>query len=160
MKINNDDFIGISDERLFHMRGVGRRCQELAKELFDWSDMKCRQMFLMGFLHDVGYEFSVDQLDHAHVAGKMLDCVGYDYWEPIFFHGDTTLESMSSELLILNIADMQISKDGQRISVSERLKDIGVRYGEDSEQYTKACVLISVLRQELEKLSIEPSILE
>ena len=46
--------IGMDDNRLRHCRGVGMKASELGRTLFGWSDDKCREMFVMGYLHDVG----------------------------------------------------------------------------------------------------------
>lgn len=54
MDTDQGQYIGIDDNRLAHMREVGRLCYELAADLFGWDEQRCRQMFIMGFLHDVG----------------------------------------------------------------------------------------------------------
>ena len=49
---------------------------------------------------------------------------------------------------ILNQADMQIDKYGNDVGYEKRLDDIKVRYGEDSNIYKKAEILIDNLKRE------------
>ena len=56
----NGDYVGLTDDRLRHMRQVGERCIEIAEKLrgtpLPLEEQK--RWFLTGFLHDVGYRFS------------------------------------------------------------------------------------------------------
>lgn len=52
-----DTCIGISDDCLVHVRGVAR---EIPRNVFDWDDASCRDMFTLGFVHDIGYEYGGD----------------------------------------------------------------------------------------------------
>lgn len=36
-------------------------------------------MFLIGFLHDVGYEFVEDPIKHEEVGGRILEQLGFRY---------------------------------------------------------------------------------
>lgn len=63
---------------------------------------------------------------------------GYSYWREVRWHGMPCAPYYSDELLVLNIADMLVSKGGERIPLSQRLDDIGRRYGLDSEQLVQA----------------------
>ncbi|MCI6845344.1 MAG: HD domain-containing protein [Coriobacteriaceae bacterium] len=136
----------IDDDRLLHVRGVGERAEELANELLDWQEAKCRAMFMLGYLHDVCYQYSRNQLEHEEIGGELLKQAGYQCWREVYYHGVPEPEYQSGELMILNIADMETSKDGRRISMEERFADIANRYGSDSEQYTKAARLAAKLK--------------
>lgn len=130
--------IGIDESRIMHMLGVARRAAELGKEIFGWDAKKCEELFVMGLLHDVGYEFVCSQTKHEEYGGELLQRLGFKYSEEIYHHGRVVTSFSTAELIILNIADMQTSKDGVRITMDERLVDIQERYGVRSEQYAVA----------------------
>ena len=141
------DVLGISDDRLLHMRGVAERAYELAGELFGWPEEKRREMFVMGFLHDVGYRFVEQQTEHEECGGRILGSSGYGYWREIQHHGAPDSTFWSDELLILNMADMETGPNGDHVTMVERLRDIGDRYGDESEQYTRAEQLITLIQE-------------
>ena len=64
--------IGMDENRLRHCHGVGVKASELGRALFGWSDEKCREMFVMGYLHDVGYQFAHEQSEHEELGGDLL----------------------------------------------------------------------------------------
>lgn len=130
--------IGIDESRIMHMLGVARRASELGKEIFEWDDKKCEEIFIMGLLHDVAYEFVCCQTEHEEYGGKLLARMGFKYWKEIYQHGTAITSFSSPELIVLNIADMQTSKDGMLITMDKRLEDIRRRYGVDSPQYCAA----------------------
>lgn len=159
MDTDQGQYIGIDDNRLAHMREVGRLCYELAADLFGWDEQRCRQMFIVGFLHDVGYEFSEKQTDHEEVGGALLADAGYAYAEPIRRHGDPEADFSDDRLLILNAADMSVSKNGQRVGFAARLADIAARYGEDSPQYENSARVIDAVSDELKRRGLATSLL-
>lgn len=59
-------------------------------------------VFILGILHDIGYEFTEDQLEHGHKGGLILKEQGYKYWREVYYHGLTQSEFSSSELWLLN----------------------------------------------------------
>ena len=54
------EYIGITSNRLEHSIAVARKCYTLAKTEYEMSEEEARKMFLMGFIHDMGYEFTDD----------------------------------------------------------------------------------------------------
>lgn len=125
----------ITENRLNHIIGVARRCYNLAKELNKGEDY-CRRMYVMGFLHDVGYEFS-DNQGHASCGADILEQMKFPFSDEIRKHGmPLSFEEQSEELRILNQADIETSATGERIFAQERLQDVEKRYGRDSVQYT------------------------
>ena len=128
----------ISDERLAHMRSVGRRAQLIAEQIGVRDQKSLQDIFLLGYLHDVGYEFSDDQSDHARVGGEILRRNGYPYWREVYYHGDPDTGYSSQLLDILNTADMVTDPNGDSVTLDKRLEDIADRYGRDSSQYIKA----------------------
>ena len=49
MDTDQGQYIGIDDNRLAHMREVGRLCYELAADILGWDEQRCRQMFIGTF---------------------------------------------------------------------------------------------------------------
>ena len=131
----------ITPQRQAHMLQVGRTAERLARELFDWPDQKCRQMFLLGLLHDVGYEYAAEQPDHPRVGSELLEAAGYRYWQEVRWHGMSDAPYASDELLVLNVADVLTDAAGNIVSLSERLGDIGRRYGAGSPQLAEMSAL-------------------
>ena len=130
--------IGLNENRLKHCRAVAEKAYKLASELTDWDEEKCSEMYVLGFLHDVGYAFAVNQEDHERIGGEILGISGYKYWKEVYWHGRVTDQHSSRELDILNLADLLTNFDGEPVSISERLKSIGERYGFASTQSSNA----------------------
>lgn len=152
------EYIGISEDRLHHILGVARRCYQISKEEGFDEDF-CRRMFGIGFFHDIGYEFSENQSEHANISSELFrllvkdPCIFGDdeleyenrkpdtkAYETIRDHGSYT-ELLTNEWRILNVADMTVDSKGNIVDVMQRLEDIKNRYGEYSNQYLTACDL-------------------
>lgn len=127
----------ISNDRLKHSIEVARLMKKEA-EAAGWSAQKCEEMFVLGYLHDIGYEFAERQSDHASIGGELLKKQGYPYWREVACHGKLDVDYDSEELALLNKADMRINSSGQQVSIDMRLQDIGTRYGMESVQYKEA----------------------
>ena len=151
---NSQEFIGLSDSRLFHMRGVAYKSYNLAREVFKMKEDVARSLFVMGLTHDFAYAFVKNQTDHEHEGGRILKLSGFDWAEAVFDHGDPDVDDWTDELLILNLADMTTSPDGKPITIGQRLEDIENRYGTDSIQATKARKLTKQIKEELAKRSL------
>lgn len=132
--------IGISSDRSKHCLAVARLMYEMATEK-GWTENKCHEMFLLGYVHDIGYEFCEDQPDHPTVGAKLLKNQGYKYWREVKYHGVVTDKYSSDELKMLNLADMTIDSSGKHVGAEKRLIDIKGRYGEESQQYKDAKLL-------------------
>lgn len=144
--------IGIDIERLVHSREVGCLAVQLGREMFDWDEQHCQQMFLLGLVHDCGYEFVDDLLDHPIVGSNLLKESGYFYWREVRWHGIPHAPYYSNELLVLNIADLLVGRDGRRVTLIQRLNDIARRYGTESEQFIRAKQLVCEIDASLEKI--------
>ncbi len=137
------DYIGITENRLRHILGVARKAAQLAQTM-GYDEEFSRKMFLIGWLHDVGYEYSQDQYDHPAESVMLLyktfgaGVTGTNAFEAIRDHGKHSNKE-TDEWLILNMADMLIDSDGREVEASERLEGIKERYGEHSDQYLTAC---------------------
>ncbi len=134
----------MDEDRLKHSIAVGRKMVEIGKG-YDLNANELQELFILGFNHDVGYEFD-DGSNHAHIGGEILKRNNYKYWKEVYYHGDINSDYKSLFLEILNKADMQIDKYGNDVGYDERLEDIKNRYGENSKTYCNAKDLIEKLR--------------
>ena len=64
-------FIGISEDRLHHILGVARKDYEISINL-GYDEEFAQKMFTLGWLHDIGYEFSQNPSEHAEISADML----------------------------------------------------------------------------------------
>lgn len=127
--------MGLDEKRILHSLGVAKKMKMLTNELYPDNEEFVNDMFVLGLLHDVGYEFTSSQLQHAEVAGDTLEMNGYKYWKEVFYHGKSEVEYESEALRILNIADLLTDSNGNQTTVQERLRDVKERYGESSFAY-------------------------
>lgn len=137
----------LSENRMQHQLAVARRVVEMAKQRGGYSEEELQELFVMGYLHDIGYEFAKDPDNHAVVGGEVLRQCGFKYWQEIASHGDPESSYFSPELDLLNSADMHTSPLGEAISYEERLKGIRERYGSQSPRYLKAINVIQKLEE-------------
>lgn len=136
--------IGISEARLNHSCAVARFMYNKAKEE-NWPEVKCKEMFLLGYVHDIGYEFSESQQQHPTIGGLLLKAHDYKYWKEVYFHGMPDTDYQSEELDLLNIADINVDSSGNIVGAKKRLNDIAQRYGVTSKQYLDCEKLASKL---------------
>lgn len=135
----------ITEDRLRHILGVARRCYDLAMER-GWDNDSCNQMFVLGFLHDIGYEFS-DNAGHAEEGGIMLESIAFPFNNAVRKHGmPLPISEQSEELQILNQADIETSSNGVHITAEQRLQDVAMRYGIESVQYANMFELCKQLK--------------
>ena len=137
----------MDDDRIKHSIAVARKMVEIAKRK-NLSEEETKECFIIGYNHDIGYEFANNTLEHNIVGGKILRTAGFKYWKEIYYHGEINIEYSSTYLDILNQADMQIDKYGNDIGYEKRLEDIKNRYGENSEVYNKCCKLVAKIKGE------------
>ena len=133
-------------DRLKHSISVGRKMIEIGKEK-DLTELELKELFLLGYNHDIGYEFSDKGINHNVIGGEILKENGFKYWQEVYYHGEINLEYKSMYLDILNQADMQIDKYGNDVGYEKRLEDIKQRYGEASIVYQKAYKLVERLNK-------------
>ena len=132
------NYIGIDENRLHHILGVARKAYELAINM-GYGEGYARKMFMLGWCHDVGYEFSEDPSEHAKVGAEMLRMLKDESAPYAVEHHGLYAEHETPGWKILNMADMLIDSKGNEVSVSKRLDDIKERYGEHSNEYLTAC---------------------
>ena len=135
----------MDNDRLKHSLAVGRKMVEIAK-LKNLSKEDIEICFVIGYNHDIGYEFTNNGINHNVIGGEILKNNGFKYWKEVYYHGELNNEYSSLYLTILNQADMQIDKYGNDVGYDSRLDDIKSRYGIDSDVYKKCYELINKIR--------------
>ena len=136
----------ITENRWNHILGVARKAKEFALKLRPDDKKYAEDMFLLGLLHDVGYEFIESNAFHAAVGGEILKRSGYQYWQEVANHGNEMVENMSDELFILNSADMMTGPSGEDFTFEERLDEIASRFGKDAASYKKCIIEVQKLK--------------
>ena len=133
-------------DRLNHSLAVANKMIEIGKNL-NLKDNELQELFVLGYNHDIGYDFCSNKLAHNIVGGEILKNSGYKYWKEVYYHGNPNCKYQSLFLKILNMADMQIDKYGNDVGYEKRLEDIKLRYGENSVQYINANKVIKEMRR-------------
>ena len=133
-------------DRLKHSISVARKMVEIG-ETYNLTNEQLQELFLLGFNHDIGYEFNKNGIEHNVIGGNILKDSNYKYWKEVYYHGEPDSPYKSLFLDILNMADMQIDKYGNDVGYDERLEDIKKRYGYDSKPYESCKKLISNLKK-------------
>ena len=132
-------------DRLKHSIAVARKMVEIAQKN-NLTEDEIKICFIIGYNHDIGYEFTINGINHNIIGGEMLRNSNFKYWKEIYYHGELNNEYQSVYLDILNQADMQIDKYGNDVGYDKRLEDVMNRYGEDSETYKKCYKLVDNIR--------------
>ena len=132
----------MDENRLKHSLSVANKMIELNNGLDE------KKIFLIGYLHDIGYRFLKESENKFHnkIGGQILKESGFKYWKEIYYHGDINPEYKSKYLDLLNTADMMIDSKGNDVGFEKRLEDIKDRYGKESEVYINANKLINNLK--------------
>ena len=141
----------ITENRLKHSHAVALKMKEFAKEKHDQFPVQPDEAFILGMLHDIGYEFVDEQQEHASAGGRMLKEQGYKYWEEVFYHGIPQDQYDSPMLRLLNYVDMITGPDGTYMSIDERIDDIAKRYGKDSRQEKEAIKLADFIAKMIQQ---------
>ena len=131
-------------DRLKHSYSVALKMQEIGKNMH-LTEEQLIELFILGYNHDIGYQFANNNEPHNKIGGQILQKQNYQYHQEVYYHGEPNPNYQSLYLDILNIADMQIDKYGNDVGFEKRLLDIQTRYGEESVVYTKCHTLIKKL---------------
>lgn len=126
--------MNISLERMKHSLEVARKMKILVELEPTKYHINPEDAFLLGILHDIGYEFCNTQDEHAKIGGNILRAQGYKYWKEVYYHGIIQYEYNSSLLQLLNFVDMTTGPNGEDMTMEERINDIIKRYGKESKQ--------------------------
>ena len=136
----------MDNDRLKHSISVARKMVSIAKK-YNLSEEEINNCFIIGFNHDIGYEFNKSGENHGKIGGEVLKKSNFKYWKEIYYHGIVNSDYKSLYLDILNMADMQIDKYGNDVGYDKRLEDIKTRYKEQSDVYNTCYALVSELRR-------------
>ena len=118
--------------RYQHCYSVGCKMYWYAKEVWRWDEQRCRDMFVLGNLHDIGYAFDGGKgIDGVALAETMKSY--YPYADEILYHAKYQENCVSDEMKLLYYADMTVDGKGNWVTVDERLSDLISRYGKESE---------------------------
>lgn len=131
----------IDNDRLKHIFEVAK----LMKDKAEIVGLDKEEMFTLGMLHDIGYEFGENN-DHNFVGFQILDKQNYKYAKEVLYHGKPNSEYQSLALDLLNFADMHIDKSGKYVSYEQKLEDIKTRRGESSLAYIHSQKIIKELQ--------------
>lgn len=136
----------ISENKIKHSLAVARKCREIA--LHQNSDTEFADaMFVMGLLHDIGYEFEPDS-NHGHRSVEMIEAFIKHLdgcKDAIACHG-LCFDNWSNYDEILNQADMSTSYDGTPTTIDKRLEGIREIWGENSIHYKHAIEVSNKLK--------------
>lgn len=143
------------ENRSKHMGGVASYMFNNAKTY----NLDPEEMYVLGVLHDVGYLRGVKE-DHEVTGARILkEKIGvtnpHILWcvhnhDKIIKHFSWSIDRHRKAFLLMK-ADMIIDSNGEKVGYKNRLKDIGERYGFESETYQKCEELINWLKK-IEKI--------
>lgn len=150
----SEEYIGITDSRLKHSLAVARMCYKLATEYMPGDINFARKMFVIGFNHDVGYEFTErkSKVNHGVIGSMILEhAFGHHSskgLEAIKYHGnpETPEEYRNLEWYVLNHADLTIDSEGNEVTMEERLDNIKEKNGADSTSYNDAKIMVQIIK--------------
>lgn len=131
--------------RLKHCHCVGLKMAEIVRK--NPSNYTCtpEQAYVLGLLHDFGYEFADKQEDHDSLAAMVLKQSGYTYWREVLYHSSYQTKYDSPMLRLLYYADMVIGPAGEEMTMKDRVDEIAIRYGKDSLVYKETVELFEIL---------------
>lgn len=135
------------ESRYRHCYSVGKKMYQYGKEKLGMTEKKALNMFVLGNLHDIGYEFNPDSIEHAKVIGSAL-FASYSYSDAIRDH--STLvddEYLTLELKLLYFGDATVDGNGNWVTYQERLDDLIARHGADSKVVSDTREIIAKLQE-------------
>ena len=136
----------INENRLNHILAVARKAYKIAKD-FGYDEQYAREMFALGWNHDIGYEF--DPINHENVGADILP--NYKYAEFIRSHGLAPAQ-LTKEWIIVNLADMTTNPTGEETTIEARLAEIESRYGKDHIWYKQSKEICDILKDYVRRL--------
>jgi HD superfamily phosphohydrolase YqeK len=139
----------ISENKLKHMLGVARKCKQLAIEK-NLSNAEQNACFIMGLLHDIGYELNGEITNHPELSYQMIvDALPYlNEILPAIRHHGRKYEDLDVFDSILNEADLTVDYKGEFVTIKERLLGVCEKHGEDSRHYKHAMLQAQALKGE------------
>ena len=135
----------VTIDRIKHSLAVAKRMKELSENDSEKYPVIPEDAFILGLLHDVGYEFVDNQMEHAQKGGIVLKQQGYKYWKEVYYHGYSQNEYISPMLELLNYADITTGPTGEYTTIEQRIIGVKERYGEDSIQLEEIIALADMI---------------
>lgn len=142
-----DEIFGMQDTGPTHALGVARACYIIAREHYRMSIDDAKKVFLLGWLHDVGYEFASTVAEHAKVGADLAELIGFEYSEEIRHHGISQELFHSDVLDILYAADILVDAHGEFVTIEDRLDDISARHPKEDGVHESTEKLINHLKE-------------
>ena len=130
--------------RYRHCYSVGKKMYKYAKEVLCWNEKLCQEMFVLGNLHDIGYEIDSDSFGHDEVLANILSD-NYNYSNEIRYHSYLQYTYDSPAMRLLYFADMTVDGMGNWCTFKERLYDLECRYGKQSRVYKESEAIVVYL---------------
>ena len=124
--------------RMLHCHNVGLRMYFYAKKHMGWPEEKCHDMYILGMMHDLGYELNADPFEHDEAMARALGRTGYKYIKEIYYHSRMQTKYDSPEMRLLYFGDMTVDGKGNWVTLEDRLKDLEERHGKNSEVYKES----------------------
>lgn len=144
--MNNKINDNLPINRYAHCYNVGKRMYDYAKRKLSMNESFCVEMFTLGNIHDIGYEFDSGAFGHDILISESLKD-SYKYWREIKFHSKLQTEYDTLAMRLLYFGDSTVDGYGNWCTFSERLNDIKVRHGAGSDVYTETKKIINYLIQ-------------
>ena len=145
VNIQNDIPDNFPISRMLHCHNVGLRMYSYAKKHLGWPSDKCQDMYVLGMMHDLGYELDADAFRHDEAMAKALNRMGYKYSNEIYYHSRMQQKYDSPEMRLLYFGDMAVDGKGNWVTFNERLDDLKKRHGENSEVYKESAEIAAAL---------------
>lgn len=143
------------ENRYKHCYSVGKKMYQYAKDVLKWDENTCVEMFVLGNLHDIGYEMNGNCFGHDKVLADALHG-SYRYSNEIELHAGLQKRYDTPAMRLLYFADMTVDGEGNWCTFEERLQDIRTRYGKESEEYKESVQIAEYLI----KLGFNDSLIE
>lgn len=143
LRLRDEDF---PLSRYRHCYSVGKKMYAYAKEKLGCDEQNCREMFVLGNLHDIGYELEEDVFGHDYIMANIMGNT-YPYSNEIRYHSCLQETYDSPAMQLLYFCDMTVDGMGNWCTFDERLEDLAARYGIESEIYLKSLEIANYLRE-------------
>ena len=141
------EIFGMHESGAVHALGVARACYIIAREQFGMSVEQAKKAFILGWIHDIGYEFAPTSFEHADAGADVAEIIGFEYADEIRAH-ERIQDSFPSDMLdILYMADLLADGAGKFVCAQKRLEDIKTRHPESDGVYKETEKIVEYLRE-------------
>lgn len=131
--------------RYRHCYAVGRKMYDYARNVLNRPENYCRELFVLGNIHDMGYEFESTLNGHGLCLSEALKS-SYKYSFALEAHSIESFENAKEELILLYWADATTKGDGTYCTYAERIEDLSKRYGPASKEVELQLKIVQFLK--------------